>query len=191
MSDANRESWLTEISLQVRPLFKGFRMPVYRLTCGWPSRNAVGGGSIRLGECHGPKDDKTGIYDIFVSPLLDDSLEVAGTVMHEMAHVVAGIPAGHKGLFVTLCKHVGLTKGKPTVAMPGVLLNEKLQRIIEIQGKYPHTKIQLVAKQVKPSSNIALVCTECGCKFSIASKWIEQSGMPTCGCGSPMSEKEE
>jgi hypothetical protein len=48
----NRESWLTELAKRVHPLYKGFAMAPYRLTCGWPCRMALGRRRRAIGECH-------------------------------------------------------------------------------------------------------------------------------------------
>src|SRR5262245_3291211 len=121
----NREGWLTEVASQVEPFFVGFKLDPYRVTCGWPSRNGLGRRMRRVGECHGSKSSKAGIHEIFISPLLDKPLEVAGTLCHELAHAAAGIDAAHGKDFVKVCKHVGLTRGKPTSVMPGERLNAR------------------------------------------------------------------
>lgn len=184
----NRESWLTELGKQVEPLYKGFNIPGrYRLTCGWPCRKGLGKRSRVIGECHAAESSKAGIHEIFISPLLDQPLEVAGTVCHELAHVAAGIKAAHGKGFVKVCQHVGLTKGKPTHVMPGARLNEKLQQVVERMGEYPHQAIVPVYREVKKQrSTVTVLCSECGCKATMSAKWLTSSGLPTCGCGQPM-----
>lgn len=183
----NREAWLTRMASAVEPIFKGFKILPYRVTCGWPSSKGLGKKKRVIGECHSDKSSKGGFHEIFISPTLDSPLVVAGVTCHELTHVVAGIPAAHGKDFVKVCKHIGLTKGKPTQAMPGDTLNRALKELIESLGPYPHTALEPVMKEKKnkPSST-AVECPECGCRVVISFKWLEQAGLPTCGCGSLM-----
>jgi hypothetical protein len=91
----NREAWLNELAKLAVPVFSGYQLKPYRLTCGWPSKGGMGRRSRRVGECHSLESSKGGVHEIFISPLIDESLEVGGTVLHELAHVAAGITAGH------------------------------------------------------------------------------------------------
>ncbi len=186
----NREGWLTELGQQVERLaFKGIRLPPYRLTCGWPCTGGLATKARRVGECHGAKSSKAGLFELFISPVLDESLEVAGTVCHEMAHVAAGIEAKHGKGFVRICNHVGLTQGKPTSVMPGQQLNEELAKVIKKLGVYPHQGIVGQVKAAKPSTMVTLEC-ECGFTCTTSAKKLGEVGsFPTCGCGEPMTAR--
>lgn len=185
----NREGWLTELANEISPFYKlkGYRPHNYRLTCGWPCKNALGIKTRRIGECHSQLSSKDNVCEIFISPLEDNSLEVAGVVCHELLHSAVGIPAGHKGKFALGCKHLGLTRGKPTQAMPNEVLNDRLFKIIEKLGQYPHQALVLQPKPKKPTDRVTLKC-ECGCSISITQKWLIEAGLPTCGCGAYFSE---
>lgn len=184
----NREQWLTDVAKQVEPVFHGFLVPPYRVTCGWPTRGAVSTRRRVVGQCHGAKSSSGGLYELFISPVLAEPLEVAGTLCHELAHVAAGTEAGHGGKFVKVCRHVGLDKGKPTNVMPGDRLNDRLRKIIEVQGAYPHSAIVPILKQVKVARPaVRLECEECGCKVSMSAKWYAEAGAPTCACGGVMA----
>lgn len=179
----NREEWLTTLAQQVEPWFREYTLGGYKLTCGWPSRFGTGRKLRRVGECHSKVLSKSGVFEIFVSPVLDNPLEVAGTVCHELAHIAAGIEAGHGYGFQKVCKRLGLTKGKPTQVMPGAILNERLDKIIAQLGPYPHQALGIAYKEVAASPfTYTLVC-ECGCKLRIGEDWLIKAGFPTCGCG--------
>ncbi len=75
----NREGWLTEVAKQMEPIFSGYKLPAYRVTCGWPCKNALGARTKRVGECHGVASSTGGNFELFISPLLADPLEVSGT----------------------------------------------------------------------------------------------------------------
>lgn len=187
----NREHWLQELGRMSEPLFKGFNIGQYRISCSWPSMNALGSRVRRLGECHHKKVSKGDLYEIFITPLIDDSVEVGGIVLHEMAHIAAGVGTGHGKEYVRVCKHVGLTRNKPTQAAPGDDLTNRLKRYVERLGGYPHKAIvhNPTLKQRKKTST-GIVCRSCGCKMTIGLKWLSASGLPTCGCGQPMESKD-
>lgn len=186
----NREGWLTDLALLAQPLFRGFTIDNYRLTCGWPSRLALGRKVRVLGECHGAASSTGGIHEIFVSPLLGKSIDAAGTVCHELAHVAAGVKAQHRGLFIKVIRQVGLTRNKPTQAMPGPLLEEHLAKLIEKLGPYPHQAMSPVLKDAtKEKKDVSIVCPDCDCLARMSVKWIEQAGFPTCACGALMELK--
>jgi len=180
----NRESWLTEVARRAEPMFHGFDLGQYRVTCGWPSKAAFGR-VRRVGECHSPKTSKAGIHELFVSPCLDDPAEVAGTLAHEMAHVAAGVEAGHGKGFIAVCRYVGLTKGRPGSVMPGLHLADRLREITDALGLYPHSAIvgRERPKVERAKTVLGLECRNCGCRVTISVKWLEESGYPVCGCG--------
>jgi hypothetical protein len=183
----NREAWLTEIGRRIEPLFRGFKLAKWRATCGWPTRGAVGAKKVVLGQCHGAETSTDGTFELFVSPLIDNPLTVAGVLTHELTHVVAGVKAAHDREFKRIAQHVGLTKGPATQAMPGAFLRAKLTTLLNGLPVYPHFKIkpQFVAKEVKVS-RVKLTCVSCGCSATMHVKWLEEPGAPTCGCGGKM-----
>jgi hypothetical protein len=130
-------------------------------------------------------------FEVFITPVIDQPLEVAGVLCHELVHVVAGTKAGHSGEFIRLSKLIGLTKGKPTAALPGQLLSEKIQRAIEPLGAYPHSRITpTYTKVMKDKKDTSLTCEECGCKVRMSFKWLETAGVPTCCCGGTFMARE-
>jgi hypothetical protein len=196
MSIPWREQWLSEMARSMEVLFGAddkFREKAYRVTCGWPSKHATGTRKVRVGECHRADVSADGRFELFVSPLLAEPLDVAGTLCHELAHVVAGVEAGHKAPFVKVCRAVGLTAGKPSQAGPGPLLNDQLRKLIDRLGPYPHAAMKppVKAKAERPPSSLRLACLECGCVVSIGAKWLAESGPPTCGCGGVMDASPE
>lgn len=190
--DRNREGWLTELARLVEPVFVGTKLKPYRVTCGWPCKGALARKKRRVGECHGGKSSADGTHEIFISPVLAEPLEVAGTVCHELVHVAAGIEAGHEKGFVRFAKHVGLTKGKPTEAMPGPVLEERLTKLVARLGPYPHKALRPAGKDAKPAEpSVTLKCDGCGCPVRIQVKWYLQTGPLTCGCGGTLLTEDE
>jgi len=186
MNTFNREGWLTELASRVRVHFSGLTLSPFRLTCGWPSKCGLSTNRRRVGECHGAKYSKDGTHEIFISPVLDDPLEVAGTVMHELCHVAAGIETAHGKDFIKVCRHVGLTKGKPACVMPGPSLEDTLKGYLKDMPDYPHRALVTPARvAVRPPQNLRLVCRNpaCGCVIMMSGKWFLAAGLPVCGCG--------
>ena len=189
-----REAWLTEIARQMEPFFRGWQLGPYRVTCGWPSHNGLGKKKRVVGQCFAGSNSESGHHELFISPLLDNPLEVAGTLAHEMAHVAAGVEAGHTGTFVKVCKGVGLTKGKPVVAMPNNLLEDQISKLLGKIGPYPHAKLKGVLKEAKPRKNtrVKILCPSCTFTCHTSTKqWASISAPLTCGCGCLMSVEEQ
>lgn len=185
----NREHWLTEMARLTEPLFKGFSFAPYRVTCGWPCRGATGK-ARRIGECHYPQQDGKGSHEIFISPTLDEVPDVVGTLAHEMAHVLAGLGAAHGKGFVRVCRHVGLTRGKPGSVGPGESLAAVLAKLSEKLGPYPHVAIKPALRPTKPASSVGLTCPTCEYGVTISRKALEEFGPPTCSCGKAFQPKE-
>jgi hypothetical protein len=192
--DLNREGWLTELARLIEPLFRPCKLPAYRVTCGWPCIGGTRQHSTRVGECHSEISSLGGYLELFISPLLHRPEEVTGVLCHELAHVAAGVKAAHGSRFIKVCRHVGLTKGKPGQVMPGERLAQRLLRLTTSLGAYPHLGMRLTggkAKPPKPATSTTLECTGCGCKFRISNKWLSASGFPTCGCGNAMQSSQD
>lgn len=188
----NREAWLTELAYLMEPLFRGYALAPYRVTCGWPSRNGTGLRKRTLGECHPRGASPDGIHEIFITPTLgkEDAIEVGGILCHEMAHVAAGTKAAHGKEFVRVCSHVGLTRGKPTQAMPGEGLEDHIADLIDTMGtKYPHVGMTLPSRKSTPREPgfSKMVCV-CGGAVRVGRKWVEEGGVLVCACGQTMSE---
>lgn len=180
----NREGWLTELAKRSERFFVNTKLSPYRVTVGWPLGGALSKKKRILGQCFASEVSAGKIHEIFITPLIHDASEVAGVLMHEMTHVAAGIKAGHKGHFIKVAQRIGLTKNKPTQAMPGDWLQERLDKLLGTMGKYPHSPIIPTAKEkTKEQKAVTMECDGCECKIRITTKWLENSGTPTCGCG--------
>ena len=191
--DLNREGWLTSVASVMEPLFtaKGFKIKrPYRLTCGWPVQFARSIKNRRIGECHNYTTSTGGVFEVFISPVLDKPLDVIGTVCHELIHVAVGTEVGHAGKFKQACKYLGMA-GKPTSAMPGQALAEQLAKLVEPFGAYPHKAIKVETKPIKPGPKwLKLECV-CGCVVRIQEGHLEDHGSPVCGCGNLFTAEEE
>src|SRR6266851_5655000 len=114
----NREAWLVALVEAWRPtLSKIGSLPEVRITCGFPSKRGLARRRLAVGECWAPCYSVAGRVEIFISPLIDDSFQVAHIVLHELLHAVLRCEHGHRGPFKRAATHVGLV-GRPTSTIP-------------------------------------------------------------------------
>lgn len=194
-----REEWLTEAGKIIMAEVVGPHgiigdPPVWAVSCGWPSRKALSSSSKRLGECWRPTACADGVTShIFISPILDELIDGAGdgvlsTLTHELVHVVTP-GEGHKGRFRQVAKAIGL-EGKMSCAAPGKELSEKLLRMVQPLGPYPHSKLTGVLKKVPERTRMikamATKCTECQYVVRTTQVWLTNFGPPKCPHGSLM-----
>lgn len=190
-----REEWLTALVNHMRPAFKkkGFPLPEHiRVGCGWPSSRALSTTRRTLGEYWHPdasRDQKAA--NVVISLALDDREEVAGTVVHELAH--AATPgAGHKGPFVECIRAMGLL-GKPTeAATPDRQLAESFSVFFKRAGVYPHVAVDGSKRKKQGTRLIKLQCPDPDCGYTVRTtqKWIDL-GYPVCPCGETFQGEEE
>lgn len=174
-----REEYLNKAAFKLADqVFKpaNLELPDFKVSCSWP-----GGGSAkkRIGECWARKASSASINEIFISPLIDDSVKALDILCHELVHAIDDCQNGHKGPFVAMCKAIGLTNGKPTQAGAGDVLLDQLQGIVDCLGKYPHYALDLSTRTKQSTRLIKVECNECGCVGRYSMKWA--STLTTCG----------
>lgn len=185
----NRESWLTEATLQVQRTI--FSKPAYRL----PSKLAVSvgipAGSLRaIGQCWDPTVSKDGTTHVFICPSLDEPIQVLGTLVHELVHAVVGVQEGHKGEFLRMARAVGL-KGKPTatVVLPGTALFDQLETVHKRLGDYPHKAIRKTTVKPKKETPKRIKLVSSGSEeytVTILEEIYQQHGPPVDPWGNPL-----
>ena len=80
-----REEWLQELIDRLRPTFDriGSTLPEkIRVSCGFPSKSALANKARRIGECWGVESSEDKSFQVFISPVLKDSIEVGGCLVH-------------------------------------------------------------------------------------------------------------
>lgn len=136
---------------------------------------------------------KDGAHQIFIHPILGDTVLALATLQHEYLHAslelfdpeYKGNP--HQGKFAATYKKIGL-EGKPTHTHASPELIAWYQKhVIKYIGEIPHpTLTAMDLQKVKKEScrQLKAQCPdlECGYTIRITRKWIE-FGMPTCPCG--------
>lgn len=157
-----------------------------QITTGWPRQDRNG---KVVGQCW-PAASGKGTRNIFITPLYDDPIDVLSTLLHEMIHAHDDCKNQHKGAFRRVAKAVGFV-GKPTQTPPGDELKDYLKTLSGELGYYPHTRMD-PKKHLKPQTTrmLKVECPDCGCIARMTKKWIDESGIPTCGCGTKMEGED-
>jgi hypothetical protein len=194
MTAINREQYLLSSLDLFRPLFESKGSPVptkVRVSCGWPSRNALAKKKPRVGEAWSSKCSSDETFEIFVSPSIKEAREVLATLVHEMVHCAVGVEKGHRGPFKKLALAVGLV-GKMTATTAGDELLREIDAAIVQVGQYPHAELKSSTKEKKPQvcRQLKVICKECGCICRMSQKCIDDPGCPICACGGAMEPEE-
>jgi hypothetical protein len=134
-----------------------------RVSCGWPVRGGIARRRTVIGQCFPPSLCKDGTPQIFISPRLADSMDVLGTLLHELLHASVGCQHGHKKPFSQAARKVGLA-GPPTATVVGESLRPLLLSYVERVGPYPHAAITVKSKE-KVRSRQRLY--QCGCNSPV------------------------
>lgn len=188
-----REEWLVKaIELMTKQKFNtiGYKVPLLRVSVGLP----YGRGSKKaIGQHWHPKasDDKVG--SIFISPTINDTCEVLGTLAHEVVHGVVGNEAKHGKLFRLCAEAIGL-EGKMTSTNAGPELVKYFKKeLIKKLGEYPHSRLNIIeGRPTKKQTTrmIKMFCTECGYKCRAAITKILERGPVICPCNLEAMEIE-
>lgn len=161
-SKITREQWLNR---GVRQLNEKVFIPCgekaenIKVSVGFPLGSRAKKNSS-IGQCWSDSASEGDNFEIFISPVLDDPIQVLDVLTHELIHAIVGTKEGHKGKFKTLALKVGLT-GKMTETVAGDNLKIILTEINEVLGKYPHSKLTPAKRGSKGSRLIKICCPTC------------------------------
>ena len=132
-----REDWLEQMIDLLRPDFEAIGAPLpekIRVSCGFPSKSALANKARRIGECWGVESSEDKSFQVFVSPLLKESVEVTATLVHELVHTAVGIECKHRGKFPKVARAIGL-EGTMTATTAGDALKVPAQATDRAVGR--------------------------------------------------------
>ena len=181
MTKANtqtREQWLHNAIELISTIFKnkGYTIPKVQVSCGFPS---TGNKSKHVGQCWGKSSTNDGTNQLFISPVLDEPVQVLDTLVHELVHAVDDCMHHHGPEFKKIATDVGL-QGLMREASAGPWLQEQLTAISRQLGKYPHSKINLAhSSSKKTGPRPRAKCKKCGYEVTPLKKWLHM-GPPLC-----------
>lgn len=161
----NREQWLATLTAIMRhSLFAnaGATIPDnVKASCSFPSRSATARKKRRIGECWDASRSATNHFEIFISPVLAETLDAAETLAHELVHATVGLKAKHGAKFKKLALAIGL-EGKMTATTPGPAFKEWLAPVIADIGPYPHGALDVTQGEKKQTTRLLKVsCPHC------------------------------
>lgn len=195
--EATREAWLlSAIELLIPVLAQAgasnLRNRQISVSVGFPAR------TIRktIGQCWATKASEDGkTSHLFISPLLDNGVQVLGVLAHELIHCDDDCESQHAGHFRKVATAFGLT-GKMTATTVGEDLEPVLKDMLSELGEYPHVKLNLGEMGIKKQGTrmLKVECSEADCECGgytvrTTQKWIE-IGMPKCPAGTEMAVAE-
>ena len=187
----DRETYLRKATERFAKLiFKpaGYEVPAdVRVSCSLPSSKAFAARKRAIGQCYSRSCSTANVNEVFVSPTIDDSIQVLGTLVHELVHAIDDCKHGHKKEFVRIARAVGL-QGKPTqcTAHPNTPLFDTLTKYVKRFGEYPHARLDVTKQAKKQTTRMHKVECECGFIYRCSQKaldmidWCEYS-CPACG----------
>ena len=137
-----REGWLRAATNGLRPYFEscGFPLPAkIRFAIAFPSTGRTGN---RVGECWHASASTDEHYEVIVRADKFEPVEVLGILVHELVHAVLPPTTGHGKAYREAAQKLGLV-GQMRYAMPGTLLQERLNDLAATLGPLPHASLRI------------------------------------------------
>ena len=174
----NRETWLSHAVEALKSLFAEAGVPIQeavRVSCGFAS---TGLKSHHVGECWARKNSADSSNHIFISPILDDAVEVLDTLVHELVHAVDNCAHKHGKEFKKIALKLGL-EGPMRSTSAGPKLKARLQELSIALGPYPHAKLMIERRVRVSKPRPQARCPECDYQVPMLKKFLEW-GPPLC-----------
>ena len=177
MKHVTRESWLEAGVKALTPLFSkaGYAVPLCKVSCGFTSTGVRSG---HIGQCWSTRASADGLNQIFVSPALEDAVEVLDTLLHELVHAVDNCEHKHGREFKKIALKVGLV-GPMRSAGAGPELKPKLTALLDQLGPYPHGQLKVSMQKAARRARPRAKCQKCGFQVPMLKKFLAY-GPPIC-----------
>jgi hypothetical protein len=174
---ATREAWLEAAVRELSPLFvsAGYHVPPCRVSCGFASTGVRSG---HIGQCWSTRASTDGVNQIFISPALEDVIEVLDTLVHELVHAVDNCEHNHGKEFKKIALSLGMV-GPMRSAGAGPKLKEKLSALAGQLGPYPHARLSVPKKLSARAPRPRAKCTHCGFTVPMLKAYLHY-GPPIC-----------
>ena len=179
MSDhlSTREAWLQQAVHVLEPVFSksGYAIPPVKVSCGFAASSSP---RTTLGQCWPRERSGDMVNEIFISPKLEDPVEVLDTLVHEICHAIDDCHSGHGADFQGIAHSVGL-EGPARSATAGEGLRIRLGMISDKLGPYPHRAIVFPPPRASNATRNKAKCPQCGYEVNLLKKWAAY-GPPIC-----------
>jgi hypothetical protein len=178
-----REGWLDDATERLRPDFIRATTPIpdeVKVSVGFPSRHALGRRRVAAGQCWDAKTTGDRIAQIYISPLMEDPVEVLAVLVHELVHAAIGCKHGHRAPFKRAATRLGL-EGKMTATVAGETLLVRLRELADALGPFPHSKLTPTATAATQTTRLLKVaCDRCEYIARVTRKMLTMHGPPVC-----------
>src|SRR6202521_567 len=186
-----REGWLRAATNELRSYFTGcgYSLPdKIRFAIGFPSTGRKGN---RVGECWHSSTSADDHFEIFIRADQSEPVEVLGVLVHELVHVVVPVDAKHGKRYRDAAVKIGL-QGKMVHALPGILLQNRLEDLAATLGPLPHARLNIergadnrgpADREKKQTTRMLKAeCETEGCGFivRVAASQVKNVGPPHC-----------
>ena len=179
MSDhqSTREAWLQQAIHVLEPVFSkaGYGIPPVKVSCGFAASSSP---RTTMGQCWPRERSGDMVNEIFISPKLEDPVDVLDTLVHELCHAIDDCHSGHGADFQGIAHSVGL-EGPARSAAAGEGLRIKLGMISDKLGPYPHRAIVFPPPRPSNVSKSKAKCPQCGYEVTLLKRWASY-GPPIC-----------
>jgi len=179
----DRERWLTEaahmILADIIEPVTALPEASFKVSVGFPS----GKPSKVIAQCWRKEASAGGFNEIFVTPLIDDSLQILEALAHELVHYSDNCASGHRNHFARVARAIGL-KGQLTATYAGEALKAMLAEIVDVLGPIPHSKIDLSKTGTKKQGTrmIKVECQNSACSFSFRTSQAQLDKLTATAC---------
>jgi hypothetical protein len=189
---ATREAWLLAAAEALtEPLAAiGETVPELRVSVGFP-----GGSANRkktIGQCWPTMSAADGVPQIFISPIRgeEETVDVLGTLLHEMIHAIDDCQDGHRKNFARIAKAVGFVPKLTQSGNRSDDLNATLKDVADRVGPFPHATLMQGGRgsdtpKTQTTRMLKVECPVDGYTLRTTQKWLD-FGLPTCPCGEEM-----
>lgn len=183
-----RALWLRAAADALRADFEASGLPLpANIRFGFSTK---GKGTQKTGECWHSPASADGAYEIFIRADQGKPLEILGILVRELVHAALLADDSHGKKFKAAATKIGLV-GKMRAAVPGRLLEARLERLLEDLGPLPHAALDLTwsafAKPKRQTGRmLKATCPggnddrgefrECGYTVRIAAIWAREYG---------------
>ena len=183
-----RALWLRAATDALREDFEASSLPLPdNIRFGFSTK---GKGTQKTGECWHSPASADGAYEIFIRADQGEPLEILGILVRELVHAALPVEDSHGKRYKAAATKVGLV-GKMRAAVPGRLLEARLQQLLEDLGPIPHAALDITwsafdkpkrqtGRMLKATcaggNNDAGAFEECGYTVRLASKWAREYG---------------
>ena len=174
---SNRETWLQQAVSILEPIFSevGYGIPPLKVSCGFAASSSP---RTTLGQCWPRERSGDMVNEIFISPKIEDPVDVLDTLVHEICHAIDDCQSGHGADFQGIAQVVGL-EGPARMAHAGEALKVRLMTLSNKLGPYPHRALNFPPPRPSNASRNKAKCPQCGYEVTLLKKWADY-GAPIC-----------